>query len=517
MTDMIPSYIHGAWHTPDDDGRELLDPSTGDVIGRASTRPLDYRSILDHARGVGGPALRALTFPERAAILKSLAKHLSASIPAFTDLSLHTGGTRRDAAVDVDGGIGVLFSYAKWGSALPDASTLADGDIEQVGKGGTFAVRHLLRPREGVAVQINAYNFPVWGMLEKFAPAFLAGVPTVAKPATQTSFLTQAVMTEIVASGLLPEGALQLVCARPEGLVDALGEQDSLAVTGSADTAAQLRVHPAVAGRAVRFTAEADSLNVSVLGPDARAGDPVFDLFVKSLSTEMTQKTGQKCTAIRRALVPRTQVESVVEAVRERLATTVVGNPADETVRMGPLVSLSQRDDVRAAVARLATCADIVFGDPDKRPDALASGSDFSTGAFISPILLRANESGADDLHSVEAFGPVSTVMPYDEIDDAVAIAARGRGSLAGSVVTDDDATAARLVAGLAPWHGRVLVLNSRDAGESTGHGAAIPHAIHGGPGRAGGGEELGALRGMHHHLARTAVCGTPEFLGGLA
>lgn len=517
MTDVIPSYIHGAWHVPRDEGQELLDPSTGQTIARASVTSLDYPDILDYARTIGGPALRTLTFPQRASILKDLAKHLGAQIPAFADLSLHTGATRRDAAVDVDGGIGVLFSYAKWGTALPDAATLVDGETEQVGKGGTFAVRHLLRPREGVAVQINAYNFPVWGMLEKFAPAFLAGVPTVAKPASQTSFLTQAVMTEIVASGLLPEGALQLVCARPDGLVDALGEQDSLAVTGSADTAATLRVHPAVAERAVRFTAEADSLNVSILGPDARPGDPAFDLFVKSVATEMTQKTGQKCTAIRRALVPRAQVESVIDAVRERLAGVVVGNPADAQVRMGPLVSVSQRDDVRAAVARLATCADIVFGDPDKLPEAFASGSDFSAGAFMSPILLRASDSGADALHGVEAFGPVSTLIPYDDVDDAVAIAARGRGSLAGSVVTDDDAVAAKLVAGLAPWHGRLLVLNSHNAGESTGHGAAIPHAIHGGPGRAGGGEELGALRGMHHHLARTAVCGTPEFLGGLA
>lgn len=517
MIEILPSYIRGAWYQPDDEGRELLDPSTGSPIARATVRALDYPAILDHARDVGGPALRELTFAQRAHILKDLAKHLSAHVPAFTDLSLHTGATRRDSAVDIDGGIGVLFVYAKLGATLPDGPLLADGDIDPVGRGGTFGVRHVWAPRRGAAVQINAYNFPVWGMLEKFAPAFLAGVPSVVKPATQTSFLTRAVVAEIVASGLLPDGALQLVCARPDGLVDALGEQDSLAVTGSADTAAALRVHPAVAARAVRFTAEADSLNVSILGPDVTPDDPEFALFVKGIATEMTQKAGQKCTAIRRALIPRHRIDEVVSALCERLATVTVGDPADESVRMGPLVSTAQRDDVRDAVARLQKSATTVFGNPSTQPEVFAARSDFASGAFMSPVLLRADDPAADDLHDVEAFGPVSTVMPYDTLDDAITLAARGRGSLAGSVVTADDTVATTLVAALAPWHGRLLVLNRADAGESTGHGAAIPHAVHGGPGRAGGGEELGGLRGMHHHLARTAVQGTPDFLGGLA
>lgn len=517
MTDMIASYIRGRWHRPDDEGRQLLDPSTGVTVARATEAALDYPAILDHARSVGGPALRALTFRQRAGILKSLGGHLSSSIPAWHELSLHTGTTTRDAMVDVDGGIGVLFVYAKLGAGLPDAHLLPDGGIDTVGKGGTFGVRHLLTPRLGAAVQINAYNFPVWGMLEKFAPAFLAGVPSVVKPATQTSFLTEAVVAEMIGSGLLPDGALQLVCARPDGLVDALGEQDSLAVTGSADTAARLRTHPAIVGRAVRYTAEADSLNVSVLGADVGNDDPEFEIFVKGVATELTQKTGQKCTAIRRVLVPRDRVDDVLGALRARLERVIVGNPADASVRMGPLVSASQRDDVRDAVTRLQKSAEVIIGGATASPHSIADGADFEAGAFLAPTVLRAEDAGADEIHSVEAFGPVCTVLAYDTVEEAIALAARGRGSLAGSVVTADPALAQTLITGLAPWHGRLLVLNEENAAESTGHGAAIPHAVHGGPGRAGGGEELGGLRGMHHHLARTAIQGAPGFLGGLA
>jgi oxepin-CoA hydrolase/3-oxo-5,6-dehydrosuberyl-CoA semialdehyde dehydrogenase len=518
VTEVLNSYIAGKWHTPVDAGMALVDASTGADIVRISRQPLDYASVLDHARQVGGPALRDLTFVQRAGILKALGKHLSDHIPAFTELSLRTGATRRDSAVDIDGGIGVLFVYASKGTReLPDERVLNDGPFEPVGKNGTFGVQHICTPLRGASVQINAFNFPVWGMLEKFAPSFLAGVPTVVKPASQTAYLTEAMVREIVASGLLPDGAIQLVCARPTGLIENLTGQDLLSVTGSRETAASLRRHETVASNAVRFTAEADSLNSSILGPDATAGTAEFDLFVKGVVTEMTQKAGQKCTAIRRAFVPRQLMADVEAAIVAKLAKVTVGNPADETVRMGPLVSTAQREDVRSAVARLQKAANVVFGDPHLEPTSVAAGTDWAAGAFVSPILLRADDPTAAELHEVEAFGPVSTLFPYDSIDDALTLVARGEGSLVASVVTADSAVAKHAVLELASWHGRLLVLNAGNSAESTGHGAAIPHAVHGGPGRAGGGEELGGIRSVAHYLQRTAVQGSPELLAGLS
>ena len=517
MTDILSSYVAGEWKSPDDTGRVLVDPSTAEPVARISGDPLDYQAVLVHARAVGGPALRELTFVQRAQILKSLGKHLSAHIPAFTEVSLRTGATRRDSAVDVDGGIGVLFVYGSKGAKeLADARVLVDGGFEPLGKNGTFGVQHFSSPLLGAAVQINAFNFPVWGMLEKFAPAFLAGVPSVVKPASQTAYLTEAVVREIVASGLLPEGALQLVCARPDGLLEQLAGQDLLSVTGSSETAAALRRHETVAANAVRFTAEADSLNSSILGPDATVGTAEFDLFVKGVVTEMTQKAGQKCTAIRRAFVPRHLVDEVEAAIVAKLAAVTVGNAHDESVRMGPVVSGSQREDVRAAVTHLEKAARRVFGDPHARPDNFAAGSDWDNGAFVSPMLLRADDPAAAELHSVEAFGPVSTLLPYDTLDDALGLVPRGEGSLVASVVTADHAVAKQTVRSLAPWHGRILVLNASNAGESTGHGAAVPHAVHGGPGRAGGGEELAGLRSVQHYLQRTAVQGSPDLLADL-
>lgn len=519
MTDILHSYTGGHWHRPGDTGRTLRDAATAEPVARISTVPLDYAQVLDYARRVGGKALRASTFQDRAAMLKSLGKHLTAKIPEFTELSLSTGATRRDAEVDIDGGIAVLFVYGSKGAKeLPDSHVLLDGDVELLGKVGTFGVQHVFSPLLGAAVQINAFNFPVWGMLEKFAPAFLAGVPSIVKPASATAYLTEAVVREIVDSGILPEGALQLACAPPDGLLDALTAQDLLSVTGSHETAVALRRHPVVASNAVRYTAEADSLNSSLLGGDATPDSAEFDLFVRGLVREMTQKTGQKCTAIRRAFVPRDLIDEVESAVRERLSRMLIGDPRDPAVRIGPLVGQDQREDVRAAVRRLRDGGGrAVFGDPQSVPENFSTTADFENGAYISPLLLRFDNADAIEPHTIEAFGPVSSLLPYDDLDRALDDVARGGGSLAASIVTADERIAARAVAAAAPWHGRILVLNSHNAVEGTGHGAAVPHAVHGGPGRAGGGEELAGLRSLGHFMQRTAVQGSPAFLATLA
>ncbi|WP_182347041.1 phenylacetic acid degradation bifunctional protein PaaZ [Tomitella gaofuii] len=517
MITTLESYVRGSWLAPADEGTVLHDAATGAPIARISARPLDYGPVVEHAREVGGPALRALTFHRRAEMLKALGKHLSACIPEFTELSLSTGATRRDAVVDIDGGVNALFVYGSKGvKQLPDSNVLSDGDFEPLSKSGAFGVQHILTPRPGVAVQINAFNFPVWGMLEKLAPALLAGVPSIVKPASQTAYLTAMVFREIVASRILPEGAVQLVCARPDGLIDQLGPQDSLAVTGSRDTAAALRRHDAVVVNAVRYTAEADSLNSSVLGPDVSPGDPEFDVFVRMVATEMTQKAGQKCTAIRRVFVPGERLDAVQDALTARLAKVQVGNPGAEDTRMGALASQAQRDDVRRSVDTLAAAAKVVFGDAHGRPANFSADADFDAGAFMSPVLLRADDPDREELHSVEAFGPVATLMPYDGLEQAAELIARGRGSLVASVVTGDEGFAAGLVAATAPWHGRMLVVDRDNAGDSTGHGAALAQAVHGGPGRAGGGEELGGLRALPHYLQRSAVQGGPQLLGAL-
>ena len=515
MTPVLRSYSHDTWQEGSGATTPLLDAATGETVALLPETGPDPAAMLAHAREVGGPALRALTFTQRAAVLKDLAKHLRGHLEEFAELSTRTGATRRDTAVDVEGGIGTLAVYAgKAARELPDATVLPDGDTEPLGRGGTFGGRHVYTSRLGAAVQINAFNFPVWGMLEKFAPAFLAGMPSVVKPAGQTAYLTELVVRRIAESGLLPEGALSLLCAGPAGLVEALTPQDTLGFTGSAATAAVLRAHPAVVGRSVPFNAEADSLNCSILGPDVTPDDPEFGLFVDQLVTEMTVKAGQKCTAIRRALVPAALAGTVAEAVAERLRAVVVGHPGREDVDMGPVVGLAQRDEVRAAVARLTADAEPVFGDPERVETV---GADPGRGAFLSPILLRCDDLTAAAPHEVEAFGPVSTLLPYRDLDEAAEAAARGAGSLAGSVVTADDQVALSLITALAPWHGRLLVLNGADAAESTGHGVAMPQLVHGGPGRAGGGEELGGLRAVFHHLRRTAVQGHPDLLAKLA
>ncbi len=439
-----------------------------------------------------------------------MAKHLLSVKDELYESSYATGATARDNAVDIDGGIGTVFSIAsKSTREMPNDTVYLDGAPEALSKGGTFVGQHVYTSRPGVAVQINAFNFPVWGMLEKLAPALVAGLPTIVKPASQTAYLTELTVRRIIESGILPEGSLQLLAGSPAGLLDELGVHDLVGFTGSAHTAGLIRNHPQVLNGGVTLNVEADSLNCSVLGPDVTTDDPEFDLFVKGVATEMTVKAGQKCTAIRRVLVPRRSADAVVEALAARLAKTTVGNPRDETVRMGALVSLDQREEVRKAVQSLRASADLVFGDPD-HVDVV--DADHDRGAFMSPVLLRAQD-GAVEPHHVEPFGPVSTVIAYDSLDEAVDLAAHGRGSLVASVVTHDPDVARTVVLGLAPWHGRVLVLDRDDAGESTGHGSPLPVLVHGGPGRAGGGEELGGVRGVLHHMQRTALQGSPDML----
>jgi len=511
MAAMLSSYVEGSWVRPSESGRPLHDAVTGEEVARISVQAPDYGAILGYARRVGGPALRRLDFSQRAAILKDLGKQLSSHSDEFNTLSTRTGATKRDSRVDVDGGIGVLFVYASKGAReLPETGPLLDGGPETIGKTGTFGIQHVYTPLTGAAVQINAFNFPVWGMLEKFAPAFLAGGLDNTGHAGQTAYLTELVVQRIVDTGLLPQGALQLVCAPGAELLDHLTGQDLLSVTGSAATAAALRTHPAVARNAVRFNAEADSLNCSILGPDARPGTVEFDLFVEQLITEMTVKAGQKCTAIRRALVPRGLMAAVTEALSARLDTVRVGNPARDDVDMGALVGVGHRDDVRRAVGELTKDCDVVHGDPET-VDVV--DADAEKGAFLSPILLRCTDPDAEAPHRVEAFGPVSTVMPYDSATHAIVLAARGEGSLVGSVVSGDADFVREVTFGVLPWHGRLLILNRDDAAESTGHGSPLPHTVHGGPGRAGGGEELGGLRAVTHHMQRSALQGPPALL----
>jgi oxepin-CoA hydrolase / 3-oxo-5,6-dehydrosuberyl-CoA semialdehyde dehydrogenase len=511
---VLRSYVSGAWTGPSDGGRPVLDAVTGEEVARVSSAGIDLGAALAYGRATGGPALRELTFHQRAGLLKSLGQLLREHRPELYALSARTGATLADAKFDVDGGIGVLLSYAsKARRELPNDTVLPEGDAEPLGRGGTFLGQHLLTSRPGVAVQVNAFNFPVWGPLEKLAPAFIAGMPSLVKPATPTAYLTARLVELIVASGLLPEGSVQLVCGSVSGLFGHLGQQDTVSFTGSAATARQLRAHPAIVGRSVRFNAEADSLNCSILGPEAGPGTPEFDLYVGQLVTEMTVKAGQKCTAIRRALVPAALADQVAEAARERLAGVVVGNPADEGVQMGALASLEQREEVRRSVKDLLAAARIVAGDPSHVD---VTGASAETGAFMAPLLLRADDAGRPEPHEVEAFGPVSTIIGYNGTAEAIGLAARGRGSLAGSVVTADTSFARDVVLGLAPWHGRILVLDREDAAESTGHGSPLPTLVHGGPGRAGGGEELGGIRGVRHHMQRTAVQASPRVLAAV-
>ncbi|MCC9144761.1 MULTISPECIES: phenylacetic acid degradation bifunctional protein PaaZ [unclassified Arthrobacter] len=520
----VPSYIRDAWWTPDPAGprgTEVYDASTGELLVLVSSEGLDTAAAVDYARTVGQTELGKSTFHQRALMLKELAVRLNAQRDELYAVSARSGATRTDSLVDIDGGIGVLFAYGSKGRReLPNSTVIIDGAAEQLAKDGSFLGEHLYTRIPGVAVQINAFNFPVWGMLEKLAPAFLAGVPSIVKPASPTGYITAAAVRMIVDAGILPAGSLQLVSGSARDLPDHLDYRDMVSFTGSADTAERLRSHPRIATGGVRFTAETDSLNAAILGPDAVPGTPEFDAFIRSLVTEITAKAGQKCTAIRRAIVPAGLVDDVVAAAAERIRGRVVlGHPRAENVTMGALASREQLDSVRNAVQRmLAAGAELALGSLDAPDVVLVDGrtGPAPEGAFMEPLLLTWPDSDADALHSIEAFGPVASVVGYTDVTDAVRLAARGGGSLVATVCTNDPDVARELLTGIAGHHGRVLFLNREDARSSTGHGSPVPHLVHGGPGRAGGGEELGGIRAVRHYMQRTAVQGSPNMLTAL-
>lgn len=507
----LENYLSGSWITGDGDGQVLTDAVNGEMVATATTKGLDFASALEYGRTVGGPALRRMTFHERGRMLKALAFHLSEKKEQFYQVSYHTGATRVDSWIDIEGGIGNLFSNASLRRKFPDLSYCTDGDPIQLSKGGSFMAQHILVPKEGIAIHINAYNFPVWGMLEKCAVNWLAGVPAIVKPATITSYLTEAVVKEIIASGILPKGALQLVCGSAGDLLDHVTSQDVVTFTGSATTGHMLKAHPVIMKENVPFNMEADSLNCIVLGDDVKPGMPEWDIFIKEIRKEIIVKAGQKCTAIRRIFVPENLLEDACIAIGKSLSQTTIGNPLNEKVRMGALAGKGQREEVREHVQKLLQTSTIVFGDLE---NVEVIDADKSKGAFLSPLLLM-NEKPFEDetVHTVECFGPVSTIMPYDTLADAIQLAKKGKGSLCCSIVTANDSIATEFVVGAATHHGRMLVLNSDCAKESTGHGSPLPQLVHGGPGRAGGGEEMGGVRGIKHYMQRVAVQGSPTTL----
>ncbi|MFQ6547637.1 phenylacetic acid degradation bifunctional protein PaaZ [Aestuariibius sp. 2305UL40-4] len=508
----VRSFAAGQWIGADDTARAIHSAVTGRLIARAGCAALDVEAMLDHARKVGGPNLRAMTFHQRAKMLKALALHLGQHKDRLYEISFATGATQKDHLIDIDGGIGTMFVFASKGRReMPDAHVYLDGDVEQLSRNGTFLGQHICTPLQGVAVHINAFNFPVWGMLEKLAPTLLAGVPAIVKPATASCYVTELAVEILLESGLLPAGALQLVSGGLGDMLDRLTSQDVVSFTGSAETALKLRSAPHILGNSIRFIAEQDSLNASILGPDAAPGTPEFDLFIKEVTREMTAKAGQKCTAIRRILAPDAHVADVIEALQAKLSKTTIGDPKDAATRMGALVSGSQKADVLEKAAMIGAEADRVFGDPENFDVHGASAED---GAFLPPMLFHcANPDAATNVHEVEAFGPVSTVMPYGDLDHAIALANRGQGSLVASVITHDPDVARQVAMGAGAFHGR-LYFNDRDSmGESTGHGSPLPHMVHGGPGRAGGGEEMGGVRGVMHYMQRTAIQGSPDIL----
>ena len=500
------------WMEGNGDGRTLTSAVSGDPVAAITSDGLDFAAMLDHARRVGGPNLRKMTFHERGDMLKALAQYLMEQKKTFYALSTETGATRADSWIDIDGGISTLFVFSsKARREMPNDYVYLDGPPEILSRNGTFIGQHIYTPKLGAAVHINAFNFPVWGMLEKLAPTLAAGVPAIVKPASSTAYLTELVVKSIIESGLLPPGSLQLICGGVGDLFDHLNCQDTIAFTGSKWTAEKLQQHPRVIGESVAFTAETDSLNASILGPDAVPGTPEFDLYIKEVVREMTSKAGQKCTAIRRIIAPAAIAGDLVSALSTALGEVSIGNPANKDIGMGALASQGQRDEVRERVGDLSAEAEVVYGGSD---DFDVVDADAKKGAFFMPTLLHCQKPfSSSAVHSVEAFGPVSTVLPYDSIDEAIELARMGDGSLAGSIITNDNAVARELILGTAAYHGRMLVVNRHCAAESTGHGSPLPHLVHGGPGRAGGGEEMGGVRGIKHYMQRTAIQGSPETL----
>lgn len=507
----LENYVLGTWIKGDGEGQALYNAVTGESIATASTRGLDFASVLHYARTKGNPALRSMSFHERGRMLRALALYLREHLDEFYRISYQTGATRADSWVDIEGGIGNLFSYASLRRKFPDTPYCLDGENHPLGKANTFMGHHLLIPKEGVAVHINAFNFPVWGMLEKIAVNLLAGVPAVVKPATVTSYLTEAVVKKIAASNILPDGALQLLCGSAGDLLDHITAQDVVTFTGSASTGLMLKSGKRILQENVPFTMEADSLNCIVLGEDVTPGMPEWDIFIKEVRKEMTTKCGQKCTAIRRIFVPENKLEDVQLALGKALSQTTIGNPLNEKVRMGSLAGESQRKEVKEQVQKLLASSQIIYGSLDS---VEVIDADATSGAFISPLLLLNQDPfNSSAVHEVEAFGPVSTLMPYASADEAIALSKMGKGSLVSTIVTADPRIAKKYVLGAGTYHGRMLILNEQCAKESTGHGSPLPLLVHGGPGRAGGGEEMGGMRGVKHYMQRVAIQGSPDMI----
>jgi oxepin-CoA hydrolase/3-oxo-5,6-dehydrosuberyl-CoA semialdehyde dehydrogenase len=504
----LGNYITGHWITGDGEGQTLFNAVTGDAIAVASAKGLDFKQATDFARTVGNPALRKMTFHARGNMLKALALHLRNHLDAFYKISYQTGATRADSWVDIEGGIGNLFANASLRKKFPDAVFCMDGESHNLSKNNSFMGTHILVPKDGVAIHINAFNFPVWGMLEKIAVNLLAGMPCIVKPATVTCYLTETVVKEIIASKILPEGSLQLICGHAGDLLDHVVSQDVVTFTGSASTGLMLKQNPNILSNNVPFNMEADSLNCIVLGEDAIPGTAEWEIFVKEVRKEMTLKAGQRCTGIRRIFVPENKMEDMWKAISVSLSQTIIGNPLNEKVRMGSLAGEMQRLELRQQVQQLLASSQIIYGSLDS---VEVLDADAKKGAFISPVLLM-NEKpfAAKEAHEIEAFGPVSTIMPYKTMEEAIALSKLGKGSLVSTIVTADHSLAKQYVIGAASHHGRILVLNNECAKESTGHGSPLPLLVHGGPGRAGGGEEMGGLRGVKHYLQRTALQGSP-------
>ena len=508
MTNQLNNFAYGKWIPGEEKGQELLNAINGDFVASASSKGIDFAKMCDFARNIGGPKLRKLTFQERGLMLKALALHLQSKKEIFYNLSWATGATRMDSWVDIEGGIGNLFTYASLRRQFPNESYCYDGDVARLSKNNTFIGHHICVPKEGVAIHINAFNFPVWGMLEKVAVNWLAGVPAIVKPATLTSFLTEAVVKEIIASKILPEGALQLICGSANGILDCVQSQDVITFTGSASTGKMLKSHPRLLQESVPFNMEADSLNCCVLGTDVTTSMPEFDIFIKEIAREITTKAGQKCTAVRRIIVPKNMVEDVQIALGKRLSLNIIGDPNVEGVRMGSLAGFSQLIEVKEKVEILSKTQKIIIGNFENFE---VKGANKSKGAFMPPIIFYNDSPFINtDCHNIEAFGPVSTIMPYNTIDDAIELSKMGKGSLVSSIITADNTIARKYTIGAACMHGRILILNAECAKESTGHGSPMPLLIHGGPGRAGGGEEMGGKRGVFHYLQRTAIQGSP-------
>jgi len=511
----LGNFVTGHWIEGIGDQQILSDAVTGTPLYMAGTGGLDFQEILEYARKHGNPALRKMTFHERGRMLKALAMHLKNQVEKFYRISYQTGATRADSWIDLEGGIGNLFSYASLRRKFPDQPFCTDGDPVDLSRNHRFMAQHILVPKEGVAIHINAYNFPVWGMLEKIAVNLLAGMPAIVKPATCTSFLTEAVVREIQLSGILPQGALQLICGSTGKLLDMLTAQDVVTFTGSASTGLKLKSNPSILRENVSFTMEADSLNCIVLGEDVQPGMPEWEIFVKEVRKEMTVKAGQKCTAIRRIFVPENKIEEIRKSISDSLSKTLIGNPENEKVSMGSLAGQDQRNEVKHQVQKLLASSRIIYGSLDS---VELVDADFLKGAFMGPVLLENEKPFTDGgAHDIEAFGPISTLMPYKDLDEAILLSKKGKGSLCSTIVTFSDRIAKDYVVNTATHHGRILVLNRQDGKESTGHGSPLPMLVHGGPGRAGGGEEMGGARGVKHYMQRAAIQGSPDSITNIS